>query len=167
MLRWLVKSDLSEFFRIVSQGALDRHWKYRLAFWKAYLDEGYLDEAWVILGPAARATARRAQTETGSFGTLSGSTDRTQSALLLRLRGLTILEFSHNGKYRLWESGTTSAPRLYESVAPYARSRLASGGDDTGSHMSSESYSWQSRLANEIERRTGIRMPQWKYKVQS
>ena len=55
MMRWLVSATLEDFFRVVSEGSMrnrdaDRMWPYRRAFWTAYLEGGYISDAWVVLG---------------------------------------------------------------------------------------------------------------------
>ncbi|MDE0032902.1 MAG: EH signature domain-containing protein [Deltaproteobacteria bacterium] len=38
LMRWLAEETLEGFFRIVRETALDRHWRYRNVFWRAYFD---------------------------------------------------------------------------------------------------------------------------------
>ena len=40
VIRWLVERVLDQFFLLIKETALDRHWKYREAFWKAYVRHG-------------------------------------------------------------------------------------------------------------------------------
>ena len=63
MMRWLVSATLEDFFRVVSEGSMghpdaDRMWPYRRAFWTAYLDGGYITDAWVVLGEEIAMRAR-------------------------------------------------------------------------------------------------------------
>ena len=46
-------------------------------------------------------------------GRLSGASPE-QSVLLLRMSGVTIAEWSHNGSCRMWLDGNKDAPKLYQ-----------------------------------------------------
>ena len=51
-LRWLVEDDLEIFFKIIKQTALDRMWRYREKFWRAYLP--HISSTWIFLGSDAK-----------------------------------------------------------------------------------------------------------------
>ena len=56
-LRWLVEDDLEIFFKIIKQTALDRMWRYREKFWRAYLP--HISSTWIFLGSDAKRGARQ------------------------------------------------------------------------------------------------------------
>jgi len=51
MRRWLTRASLDLFFRLIDQHAIEEHWRYRHAFWLAYLRKGAIADAWLALGP--------------------------------------------------------------------------------------------------------------------
>jgi len=165
MLRWLVESTLEDFFRFVAHVAsqdaeADRMWYYRHAFWRAYLNRGVIEQAWIVFGAqAAREARRRFRDETGAYGQLrSGQNVKPNHAvLLLKVGELTISEWSHVGKYRIWRPDNESAPRFYRPE--YRRPDLVTNPDRDGSHHGAESGSWQRRLAQAIREETGISIP--------
>lgn len=155
LLRWLVGASLDDFFRVLDRTALDRHWRHRKTFWTAYLKQKAIDDAWVVFGPeAARIVhggfnAGVAQLVRG-YGVLAN-----HSVLLMRIRGVTIAEWSHNGSCRMWKRGNKQAPKLYE--AEYTRSELTEGCDVRQTHHGAEKGNWQGSVADFIERETGLR----------
>jgi hypothetical protein len=48
-------SALEDFFRVLDETAQDSHWKYRKAFWSAYLRRDVIVDAWAT---SARSTSR-------------------------------------------------------------------------------------------------------------
>lgn len=159
LARWLVAGSLEDFFRVLDRTAERRHWLYRKAFWSAYLEKDLIDAAWIILGPAARKfVTRNLKDSENDAGVLriGGGATSNHSALLMRIGDLTIAEWSHNGRCRIWSRGNCSAPALYEPV--YNRRQLVAGCDWEKSHMGSESGSWQGAVALEIERHTRVRL---------
>jgi hypothetical protein len=171
MLRWLVGESLNQFFEIIDQIALEGHWKYRKAFWKAYYDRGYLDEAWVALGQEAKDYALRIFGNRLSAGELQNVTDRRHSVLIVRIDDLILADWSHNGKCRAWKIGAPHCPDNYKLSysgrllkAPSMRI-VDTHLEDGISHQGSENYLWQSRLANFIYEQTGIRIQQRDFRI--
>lgn len=162
--RWLVSRSLDDFFRVLDRTAEKRHWHYRKAFWSAYLDRGAIADAWIVLGREARRIVRRnmeeAQNDAGTLLVGEGA-QANHSVLLLRIGKLTIAEWSHNGKCRIWVDGKRSAPRLYESQ--YRRHQLVDDCNWDKAHMGSEQGRWQDDVARQIERHTRIRVPRGEY----
>ena len=157
MVRWQVRASLDVFFQIVDETARPEHWRYRRAFWEAYLREHYITDAWVVLGPRAAREAKRAlATLQGSFGLLKGG-QPDHSVLLMTIGGLTVAEWSHAGSCRIWDSADPRAPRLYQSEYTAYSLRNA---DPTGefTHRGSTTGSWQHLVSTYIQQKTGIRM---------
>ena len=51
VIRWLVERALEQFFLLVKDTALKRHWRYREAFWRAFLP--LEPDVWFVLGSRA------------------------------------------------------------------------------------------------------------------
>src|SRR5262249_47889798 len=47
MFRWLAKGSLEQFLRVVDKTAPGHQWEHRRAFWSAYIERGYVRDAWV------------------------------------------------------------------------------------------------------------------------
>ena len=152
--RWLVESSLDDFFRLLERSALDAHWKYRKQFWKKWLDKGLLSDAWPVLGEAAREDARRLWgADAIHFARLHGSSDQNHSVLLMRVGHLTIADWSHNGKCRMWVPQNADCPEFYQPL--YTRAELMRGADEEFVHHNSDKHGWQSKVANYIAHETG------------
>lgn len=158
LMRWLAEETLDGFFRIVKETALDRHWKYRNVFWRAYLDRGLIRDVWFALG--SKAAWRAKQLEMDSAATLNGA-DANQSVLILGLAGVTVVEWSHNGACRAWLSGHRNAPKLY--LNDYHGWDLRKDSDFTQRHSGSETGSWQDKLANRLLDEIGVSVPRNAY----
>ncbi|EJG1713943.1 EH signature domain-containing protein [Vibrio parahaemolyticus] len=160
-LSWMVESTLEDFFSLldyVSRGdeTADRHWRYRKAFWKAYLDIEAIDEAWLVLGPYAKSMSNQFLEGGSSYGVFvrgSGVNSR-HSALILRIGNLIITEWSHSGKYRYWFDASPSAPQFY--LSDYNRNMLVNSPYQEDSHYNSENGTWQRQLSDSIKNYTGI-----------
>ena len=161
MLRWLAKQTLRDFFRILKETA-DDIWKYREEFWGAYLDAGYILEAWAILGSNARQMARKVFKEKRIFGELKGASSK-QSVLLMRIGNLIIAEWSHSGKCRIWNiddpTYSDTQPPLNIQNRPYHASELRTACNAEESHFSSANWLWQSHVAQHIKRMANIKYP--------
>ena len=158
VIRWLVERVLDQFFLLIKETALDRHWRYREAFWRAYVRQDLIDHIWFLLGPRAANQLRqmsRNEDVTETTGSLQGA-GGDQSVLILRMPGVTIAEWSHNGKCRFWLDGNRKAPKLYQDS--YHRYDLQWGRDYAQAHHGSQYGGWQDKIANWIEENTGARV---------
>lgn len=163
VIRWLVERALDQFFLLVKETALDRHWKYREAFWKAFLDRDMIEDVCFVLGPRAeysRWNISRNDDATETAGILHGA-QGNQSVLLLRMPGVTVAEWSHNGKCRFWLDGNQNAPKLYRSS--YSRYDLTRGEDFGQAHHGSDRGSWQDRIAQWMRENTGASLEREEY----
>ena len=156
-MRWIVQATLEAFFDVVDATAKPEHWLYRRAFWEAYRREGYLSDAWVVLGRHARQEVNlRLSHLKGSYGILRGS-QSDQSVLLMKVGDLVIAEWSHQGACRIWRSQQPEAPKLYQQEydAAALRDPFPAG---LFRHDGSVWGSWQSKVAAFIREYTGIRV---------
>ena len=171
-LRWLVHSTLEDFFRVVREGSkydadADRMWPYREAFWSAYLRKGVISDAWVILGyQIAHASRQFLSDHANAYGTFQkgSGVKSVHAALVMRIGDLTITEWNHSGKYRVWHSDKQSAPAFYK--VRYTKGQLMRDPDFEASHHGSENGSWQGKLASLIAEWTGVRVTYREYMPQ-
>jgi hypothetical protein len=163
LCRWLVTLALDDFFRLISETALDRHWKYRKAFWSAYLNEDLISDAWIALGRGAARSARSMlEDEEQTWGRLQkAGVEANHSVLLMRIDSVTIAEWSHMGSCRFWLDGNARAPRFYRDS--YSRTDLVTGADYTQPHWSPERGHWQRLVAAWLEDQTKISIPRREY----
>ena len=75
---------------------------------------------------------------------------QNHSAIIMRIGGLTITEWSHSGKFRAWRSDARRFPKFYKSA--YSRSDLVQDAEFEIAHYSG----WQSRIADLIYYQTGV-----------
>ncbi len=152
MCRWLTEETIASYFRLAGQAkSADRE---RLAerkeFWTSCL--GQIDEAWLLGGLRVSAGLGPDQPAHGSLGGCRPD----QSALLLRIGGMTILESSHEASERVWLPGNKLAPPLYRGAdQPYWPAVLAGAADFSSAYSREGNDTWQERLARFIERHCG------------
>lgn len=162
MYRWLVKATLEDFFRFLDHVAsfdreADRHWTYRRAFWTAYLEAGMIEEAWVAFGPKAWQEAkRRLKDLVHYYAELrpGNNVKSNHAVLLLRVGGLVITEWSHVGKFRVWNADNDQVPRFYKPN--YQRKELVLNPDFEASHQASDYGRWQYKLSTFIRKQSGF-----------
>lgn len=164
IMRWLVSATLEDFFRVVSEGSMghrdaDRMWPYRRAFWSAYLEGGYISDAWVVLGEEIAYEARQfLKDQADTYGRLErgyGVLPR-HAVLIMRIGDLVITEWSYMGKYRAWSSDNETAPKFYKKH--YDRNQLVGSPDFEGAHHGAEHGTWQNKLSDLINQWTGIKV---------
>lgn len=177
MRRWLTKASLDVFFRLIRDHALDHQWRYREAFWSAYLKDGAIEDAWLAFAPSVHADARSIRELRGAFGRLDGyGGDRDHSVLLMRIGKLVFCEWSHNGALRAWPIDWKAAPKLAQvsylrkelqtdclPFPPYARGKGGTSGARGLTHSNSDRAHWQQSVAELIARRTQVKLQQRDY----
>lgn len=169
MYRWLIGTTLETFIEILDQCILDKHWQYRRAFWWAYYEREYIDEAWLALGSAAQTFLHNNpelhETVQEVYANLTGANIRTNHCVLLfRIKNLIIAEWSHQGRCHIWLSDNPEAPTFYEPE--YSRDAVTQHSEKikqeynyTGiSHHSNEIGGWQADIAAFIAQHTDICM---------
>ncbi|MBW6398948.1 hypothetical protein KPL78_13875 [Roseomonas sp. HJA6] len=171
MRRWLARASLDAFFDLIDEYALDHQWRYRKAFWSAYLERGAIEDAWLALGYRVGSAARAVRDLAGAHGRLEGGgVQGNQSVLLMHIGPLVVCEWSHNGKLRAWPRDWANAPALHRQT--YARDDLVSkglpfppspetgvGGSADGMglvHRGSDNGVWQGSAAELIARKARI-----------
>lgn len=158
VIRWLNERALEQFLLLIRETAFDSQWRYREAFWRKFLR---LDpDIWCVLGRDARYRLRKMNAESDEPETtvmLRGA-GRDQSVLLLRLPGVTIAEWSHNGACRIWLDGTPGAPELYKNE--YSRFELTTDADFRLTHLGQ----WQDRIIDWLRFNTDVEIDHDDYK---
>lgn len=164
ILKWIVGATLEDFFDLIGEIAKDTHWQYRRAFWQAYNLRGHISDAWIVLGPKAVYRSKRLfrkETKLGHGRIMGGGIQSNQSVLLLKLGGITISEWTHDGACRAWLMNSDSAPNFYDKE--YYREELVENQDYRQVHLYSDRGLWQSQLASWILKNTGIKIMQKDY----
>lgn len=162
--QWIAKSDLEFFFNLVEETEGDSKWIYRRKFWEAYLP--YIENTWVLLGRDAQKlfqySLNRYQYEKERrFGRLRGA-KADQSAFLLQIGQYVFVEWSSSGSCRVFKLEHCPV-RFGQGLCEGTRLRRDNC-ELIVVHHSSETYSWQSRLARWILEKLGIR-PRGSYTV--
>ena len=161
LTRWLVKEALDGFIQLIKETALDRHWRYREAFWMACFRKDIIHDARFILGSrASRLRKQLLKQHQGTAGVLRGA-EGGQSVLLLRMSGVTVAEWSHNGACRFWLDGNANAPRL--GGREYSGIELRRGSDFAQRHHSSQHGRWQDQVARWMRENTGASIGRSEY----
>lgn len=161
--RMLVSVALQDFFAVLDRTALDHHWRYRRAFWEAYLERDLITDAWVVFGPKAQRVAQSIRKDAlESSGRLTGA-GGDQSVLLMKIGGAVVAEWSHNGSCHFWRPGRKNAPSLYQ--VEYRRDDVREGASVAMRHVGSEAYRWQDRFEEWLRRETSSKVPFTAYRL--
>jgi hypothetical protein len=169
--RWLARASLRAFFALVGDHALDRHWRYREAFWTACLDRNAIEDAWVVFAKGVLYDARAQRELGGAYGQLD-DVSGDQSVLLMRIGPLTFCEWSHMGKLRAWLTDSDNAPKLYQGHYKNLALRkdgllfppnpeFGSKGTNDGkglSHFNSDASYWQGSVAAMLRQRVNLKL---------
>jgi hypothetical protein len=171
--RWLTEASLRQFFEVVDKVAAPERWIYRRAFWNSLHQRNYIQEAWVVFESNGAKEARRMFGKDISFGVFDsyGGVQPGHSALLLRIGSLIVVEWSHNGKCRIWdEDSGAEAPRLFQrnyNASDLRReiTQHGSSGQGVFIHHGSLTYSWQKNIAAFLRERRNINLRPSDYEV--
>src|SRR5258708_40151805 len=149
---------LEQFLKVVDRVAAAHQWEYRRAFWNAYIEKGWVSNAWVAFASTGAAVARQMAKEADDdlmrrFAVLAGAS-AGQAVLLLQIGDLFIADWSHNGNLRIWRRGNSNSPKLDEPS--YIARELRSGSDFDIAHLPPDG--WQTRAESYIRRFTDLRL---------
>jgi EH_Signature domain len=158
MIRWLAQATLEQFLKVVDRVAAAHQWEYRRTFWNAYIEKGWVSNAWVAFASTGAAVAMQMAKESDDdlmrrFATLGGAS-ADQAVLLLQIGDLFIADWSHNGKLRIWRRGNSHSPKFDEPS--YIATGLRFGSDFDIAHLPPDG--WQTRAESYIRRFTGLRL---------
>ncbi|WFU42743.1 EH signature domain-containing protein [Bradyrhizobium sp. CB82] len=163
IIRWLAQATLEQFLKVVDRVAERHQWDYRRAFWSAYIERGFVANAWVAFGSNGAHVARKIAEATSDqlmnrFGTLGGA-GPDQAVLLLSIGDLIVADWSHNGRLRIWRRGNAAAPKFNSST--YVAVELRKDSDFDIVHSPPDG--WQGKAESYIRRHTGIRLAEHEY----
>jgi hypothetical protein len=166
--RWLAAATLKEFFEIISDRADEQQWRYRNAFWTSVLEDGLIEDAWVLLGRGVQSETRSRFGTDIACGQLLGFMTG-QAVILMRIGNLVAAEVSHSGSLRIWRDGDRGAPVLglaqakrEELTAPCLR--FETSNDPYGlRHTGAADGLWQDRAARLINAQTGLKLSKARY----
>lgn len=163
IVRWLTKASVEQFFDIVAEST-DRPdmWAQRRKFWEAYLNANLISAAWVAFGAdgawrAEQAAARNPDSGLSMFGRLASGGGRTaeHAALIMKIGDMTIVEWSHNGRWNMWKLGDKGHPALFRNnkrrLADYQPRELMNA-PTSGPHLGD----WQWKVREIIRHETGL-----------
>lgn len=116
------KATIEVFFQLLNKIAKDdemhdRHWQARREFWRTYIAEGRVEDAWMVLGKKYLDdidSLPSAARELG-YGTFINHNRIRLShcAIIMKIRNFIIVEWSHSGALRIWCAKSFSAPALH------------------------------------------------------
>ena len=165
--RWQIFRSINLFFDIIEQVVDDDHshqFPMRREFWLKYFNDNEVTDACVILGSKARLLLWELTRNGGeNYQALKWAHLRNgfsdQSALLLKLGSVTVMEFSHKGAVRIWGGAHTNddynrnIPALHKSEyrADELRANCPDGQRFTHDHRGN----WKRRVASCLTRLMG------------
>ena len=163
--QYLAGEVLEDFFTLLEamshrDPAIDRYRYQRRALWASCHVQGVLTDAWIAIGPSVpsdtlRGLGARAR-RYAELGTPTGARAR-QVILLLRIAGVTVVEWSHSGPYYLWHPTNTDAPPCYQ--AQYSYASLERNADLIRPHYEDKRGDWRADFLHHLATMTGISVP--------
>lgn len=166
-LHWLVKNDFAVFFHIIAKTA-DRRWKYRQAFWSAYMDE--IRASRIIIGPKARFILNQEEkSKLMAYDFLEGKSSDT-SLLVFTIGRYTFIEVSYNGKLRIYSREKSPIQIFSQRPRTIPYSHLINSDTEkefVHTNPMGRGPNWQPKVRNWIYDHCGIwrEEQQWKVKV--
>lgn len=157
---WLSEEDLEVFFKIIKQTAVDRMWRYREKFWRAYLS--HIIKTKIFLGTTARNVAAKLENVKLHHGTLENAEDN-QSVFIFQIGQYIFSEWSHNGKLRVHkEDNAGKRLNLFDLEGNFfeydyiARDDLKANALWEQVHYSPKTYSWQGKVSEWLRKNCKI-----------
>lgn len=169
-LHWLVKNDFAVFFHIIASTA-DRRWKYRQAFWSAYMDE--IRASRIIIGQKAKLIlndrAKEEKSKLMAYDYLEGKSSDT-SLLVFTIGQYTFIEVSYNGKLRIYSRAKSPIQIFAQGHRTIPYSHLINSDTEqefVHTNPMGRGPNWQPKVRNWIYDYCGIwrEEQQWKVKV--
>ncbi len=141
---WMMLAAIERYLPLVEALGFENDWAFRRSFWLAYLKAGAVLDADVLEPQRGRPPA------SGRYDAGTGS----QIVLLLRMPGLVVSDWSHNGRCYWWKEGSPHAPKFHR--AGHTRESLTAGAEGGGiTHARAEGGVWQRRVAEAIRQAGG------------
>lgn len=167
-LHWLVKNDFAVFFHIIAKTA-DNRWKYRQAFWSAYMDE--IRDSRIIIGPKARFILNDLPKEEKSklmaYDYLEGKSSDT-SLLVFTIGQYTFIEVSYDGKLRIYSRAKSPIQIFAQGHRTIPYSHLINSDTEkefVHTNPMGRGPNWQPKVRNWIYDHCGIWREEQQWKV--
>lgn len=169
-LHWLVKNDFAVFFHIIASTA-DRRWKYRQAFWSAYMDE--IRASRIIIGQKAKLIlndrSKEEKSKLMAYDFLEGKSSDT-SLLVFTIGQYTFIEVSYNGKLRIYSRAKSPIQIFAQGHRTIPYSHLINSDTEqefVHTNPMGRGPNWQPKVRDWIYDYCGIwrEEQQWKVKV--
>jgi hypothetical protein len=169
LTRWLTKDTLSLFFKAIEKtakvrgedSAALRHWPQRQLFWERYLNQGYIDQAWVVLGRQISQQLDSISSTDGldiiKYGQFPVGDN---AAIIMRVgQSATVVEWSHNGAVWVCPNKHEDVPEMF-NTRNYLDKELRAPKDDIEvSRITHDAHhSWKVKLDSAIHNITGIKL---------
>ena len=162
MLKWKIEKTLDNFFSLldyVSKTDVDvrRMWPDRKRFIQTCYDEGYVSDAWFVLGKMAYKNSDKFLSgDPNSYGRITKGANPKHSVLLFKIGNLILSEWSYNGKIRGWRNGSETAPEFYKKEYIAGELRFAEINPGKGQTISlvHRPNAWIAKLCQEIYSKT-------------
>ncbi|CAK0756041.1 hypothetical protein CCP3SC1_250019 [Gammaproteobacteria bacterium] len=164
MGQYLAGEVLEHFFGLLEiisarDSAVDRYRQQRRVLWEFCRAQGVLTDAWIAIGPSLLPEAMRSlgpcARRYAGLGTTTGARAR-HVALLLRIAGVSVVEWSHVGPYYLWHPTNMEAPRLYQPH--YSYESLERGVNLIRPHHDDSRGDWRSDFLHHLTTITGVHL---------
>ncbi len=156
---WLSEEDLEVFFKIIKQTAVDRMWRYREKFWRAYLP--YIVNTKIFLGEVAARVAASLEGVKLNHGSLLKAAEKNQSVFVFQIGQFIFSEWSHNGKLRVHKIDATF--NLFDTAEDFfeknsiSRDVLIKNSVADWTHFPNEGQkSWQNKVSKWLGENCGI-----------
>jgi hypothetical protein len=159
--RWLTKESFELLMKVLSKTNEKKQWVDRSKFWGFYIDNDLVSDAWVAFGPDAFSLANSmvengTLKSKGAYAKLEKSNiESIHSVIFMKIGDLTISEWTHDGKVRIYSSSNSRAPKFY--LSRYSPPSLRS--DHTPDYRKSHLGYWQGDVEEYIYQQTGIKGP--------
>lgn len=168
-LHWLVKNDFAVFFHIIASTA-DSMWKYRQAFWSAYMDE--IRASRIIIGQKAKLILndlpKEEKRKLMAYDYLEGKSSDT-SLLVFTIGQYTFIEVSHNGKLRIYSREKSPIQIFSQRPRTIYYSHLVNSDTEqefVHTNPMGRGPNWQPKVRNWIYDHCGIWREEQQWKVQ-
>lgn len=162
--RWLTLESFEMLMKVLKRSNNTGQWKERAVFWGHYLDNEFVSDAWIVLGPDAKYYAEKLIEEgeiksKSSYGVLNAASSSPvqaiHSVILLKIGELVVSEWTHEGKVRFYRTSNSKKQVFYK--ASYSSANLRS--DDAPDYSKRHQGNWQLDVENYIYQVTGIPGP--------
>ncbi|MBF2755203.1 MAG: hypothetical protein ISN29_08100 [Gammaproteobacteria bacterium AqS3] len=155
--RWLSQIAVELFFEViekhVKEDRFEHQFEKRKKLWKDYIAKGHIYDVWVVFGRNPGLTASDMKKDSDQYQSEWGSlknygSGNNQSILLMKVKGHTLVEWSHNGAFGLWRPGNSHAQKLYQEIYDPKKLRSTRHSDWRKPHIGNN---WVPEVKNKID----------------